>query len=251
MLKEVNGMARFFVSASNIFGGVAYLSSSDTEHLRSLRIRNGEVFTVCDGNGNDYNCVLNRMDHDSAEATILSRTPSVGEPAVHVTLFMAYAKGDKNDHVVQKAVELGAGAIVLFPCRRCVARPEGNALIKRVLRLSRIAEEAAKQCGRGRIPTVTALDSFEEAVARAAEADVPLLCYENETDTGLKQILDTRAGAGTISVMCGPEGGFDAAEAELAVARGLRSVTLGKRILRCETAPLAALTAIMFQTGEL
>ncbi|MBR6206644.1 MAG: 16S rRNA (uracil(1498)-N(3))-methyltransferase [Oscillospiraceae bacterium] len=244
-------MARFFVSASNIFGGVAYLSSSDTEHLRSLRIRNGEVFTVCDGNGTDYSCVLTKTDRDGAEAKILGTSPSVGEPSVQVTLFVAYAKGDKNDHVVQKAVELGASAVVLFPCRRCVARPEGSALVKRVLRLSRIAEEAAKQCGRGRIPTVTALDSFEEAVERAAEADVPLLCYENETDTGLKQILDARAEIRTVSVMCGPEGGFESAEAALAVERGLRSVTLGKRILRCETAPLAALTAVMFQTGEL
>ena len=244
-------MARFFVSASNIFGGVAYLSSSDTEHLRSLRIRNGEIFTVCDGNGTDYSCVLTKTDRDGAEAKILGTSPSVGEPDVKVTLYVAYAKGDKNDHVVQKAVELGACGIVLFPCRRCVARPEKGALVKRVMRLSRIAEEAAKQCGRGAIPTVTALDSFEEAVARAAEADVPLLCYENETDVGLRQILDTRSEARTVSVMCGPEGGFDPAEAELAVERGLRSVTLGKRILRCETAPLAALTAIMFQTGEL
>ena len=244
-------MARFFVSASNIFGGVAYLSSSDSEHLRSLRIRNGEVFTVCDGNGTDYSCVLTKTDRDGAEAKILGTSPSVGEPAVKVTLYVAYAKSDKNDHVVQKAVELGACGIVLFPCRRCVARPEGSALAKRVVRLSRIAEEAAKQCGRGAIPTVTALDSFEEAVARASEADVPLLCYENETDTSLRQILNARSEVGTISVMCGPEGGFDASEVELAVEHGLRSVTLGKRILRCETAPLVALTAIMFHTGEL
>ncbi|MBR4744448.1 MAG: 16S rRNA (uracil(1498)-N(3))-methyltransferase [Oscillospiraceae bacterium] len=244
-------MARFFVSASNIFGGVAYLSSSDSEHLRSLRIRNGEVFTVCDGNGTDYSCVLTRSDRDGAEAKILGTSPSVGEPSVQVTLFMAYAKGDKNEHVVQKAVELGARGVILFPSRRCVARPEGSALAKRILRLSRIAEEAAKQCGRGAVPTVTALDSFEEAVERASMTDVPLFCYENETDAGLKAALDACPGARTVSVMCGPEGGFDPAEAGLAVERGMRSVTLGKRILRCETAPLAALTAVMFHTGEL
>ena len=244
-------MARFFVSASNIFGGVAYLSSSDTEHLRSLRIRNGELFTVCDGNGTDYSCVLSKVDKDGAEATVLSTSPSVGEPSVSVTLYTAFSKGDKLEHVVQKAVELGAVAVVLFPSRRCVARPEGSSLAKRVLRLARIAEEAAKQSGRGIIPTVTALDSFEEAVRRASFADLPLFCYENETDFGLRQAMSDRLGAVSVSLVTGPEGGFDREEADLAASNGLITVTLGKRILRCETAPLAALTAVMFQTGNL
>ena len=244
-------MARFFVSASNIFGGVAYLSSSDTEHLRSLRIRNGEVFTVCDGNGTDYSCVLSKVDRDGAEATVLGTSPSVGEPSVSVTLYTAFSKGDKLEHVVQKAVELGAVAVVLFPSRRCVARPEGSALAKRVLRLARIAEEAAKQSGRGIVPTVTALDSYEEAIRRAASADLPLFCYENETDFGLRQAMSDRPGAVSVSLVTGPEGGFDRDEADLAASSGMITVTLGKRILRCETAPLAALTAVMFQTGNL
>jgi len=244
-------MARFFVTASNIFGGIAYLSSSDAEHIKALRIRNGETFTVCDGNGTDYSCVLTKMDKDGAEAQVLETSPSVGEPSVKVTIYAAFSKSDKLDHVVQKAVELGAEQIVLFPSRRCVARPEGTALVKRLLRLSRIAEEAAKQCGRGIVPTVTAMTSYEAAIEAAAGADLPLFCYEDETELSMAQAMASCPEAKTVSIVTGPEGGFEYEEAQQAAACGLKSVTMGKRILRCETAPLVALTAVMYATGNL
>lgn len=244
-------LARFFVTASNIFGGIAYLSSEDAGHIKALRIRNGETFTVCDGNGTDYSCVLTKMDDGGAEAEILEKTPSVGEPDVQCTVFMAWAKGDKNEHVVQKAVELGAKQIVLFPCSRCVSRPDEKTVVKKLLRLCKIAEEAAKQCGRGTIPTVTAFDNYDAAIREAAQADLALFCYEDEKETGMKQTLEAAGEVKTVSVVTGPEGGFEPGEAEFAALCGMKSVTMGKRILRCETAPLCALTAVMYHTGNL
>lgn len=244
-------MARFFVAASNIFGGIAYLNGKDLDHIKALRIRDGEEFTVCDGDGTDYSCVLSVVDGGSAQARILETAPSRGEPTVQCTVYAAYSKGDKLEHVVQKAVELGAAAVVLFPCRRCVSRPEGAALIKKTARLEKIAEEAAKQCGRGRIPHVSTAPDFQTAIKAASMAELPLFCYEDEQHTLLKQAIEGRGDIKTASVVTGPEGGFEPEEAELARSLGMISVTMGPRILRCETAPLCALTAVMYATGNL
>ena len=244
-------MARFFVAASNIFGGMAYLNGEDLDHIKALRIRDGEMFTVCDGNGTDYSCVLSKVDRDTAEVQILDKSPSKGEPAVHCTVYMAYAKGDKIEHVVQKAVELGASEIVLFPSKRCVSRPEGAAIIKKTARYAKIAEEAAKQSGRGIIPTVITMPTYKAAVERAAKADLPVFCYEDEKELSIKTCLESVPDINTVSIVTGPEGGFEKEEADFAVEMGMKCVTLGPRILRCETAPLCALTAVMYSTGNL
>ncbi|MEL4105655.1 RsmE family RNA methyltransferase [Oscillospiraceae bacterium WX1] len=244
-------MPRFFVTASNIFGGVAYLSAKETDHIRALRIRRGECFTVCDGDGKDYTCRLTTLTEDGAEAEVIDIAASGAEPSVDCTIFAAYAKGDKLETVVQKSVELGAAAVVLYPSARCVSRPEGAAALHKTGRLQKIAEEAAKQSGRGRIPCVTSSPSYESAIAAAAEADLPLFFYEAEKQQSLKDVLANAGGVKTISIVTGPEGGFDAEEAAFAVIRGLKSVSLGPRILRCETAPLAALSAVMYETGNM
>lgn len=244
-------MARFFVAASNIFGGIAYLNSEDLDHIKALRIRDGEMFTVCDGEGTDYSCVISKVDKDGAEVQILDKMPSRGEPSVQCTVYVAYAKGDKTEHVVQKAVELGAADIVLFPSKRCVSRPEGAALIKKTARYSKIAEEAAKQSGRGRIPSVTTVPSYKTAIEMAAKADIPLFCYEDEKELSIKTALESKPDMKTVSIVTGPEGGFEKEEADLAVELGMKCVTMGTRILRCETAPLCALTAVMYATGNL
>ena len=243
-------MPRFFIAASNIFGGTAYLSAQDVEHMRVLRIRRGEIFTVCDSNGTDYTCRINEDDPTGATVQIISSAPSAGEPSVRCTVYAAFSKGDKMDTVVQKCVELGAYDIVAFPSARCVSRPDGGALLKKLNRWQRIAEEAAKQSGRGIIPKVSSANSFAEAVNRASSADIPLFLYENEHQNGLRQAVSD-GGARTIAVMSGPEGGFDDDEAAFAMSAGMRPVSLGTRILRCETAPVAALAAVMCLTGNL
>lgn len=244
-------MPRFFVTASNIFGGAAYLNARETEHLRALRIRRGESFTVCDGNGTDYVCRLTELTDDGAEAEIVDITPTVSEPTVACAAYIAFAKGDRLETAVQKSVELGASEIALFPSARCVSKPEGLSVIHKTGRLQKIAEEAAKQSGRGKIPRVVVSPSFERMIFQAQKADLPLFFYEEETARHLKDALETSPEAKTISIVTGPEGGFDPEEAAFAAENGMISVSLGPRILRCETAPIAALSAIMYHTGNL
>ncbi len=244
-------MPRFFVAASNIFGGIAYLNAKEIEHLRALRVRHGESFTVCDGAGKDYTCRLTKLSTDGAEAEIVDITPSKGEPSVFCAVYIAYAKGDRLETAIQKSVELGATELVLFPSARCVSRPENLSVVHKTGRLQKVAEEAAKQSGRGKIPWVTAVSSFENAVQSASRNDLPLFLYEDEKHQGLKEVLSNNTEYKTVSIMTGPEGGFEPEEAAYAAQNGMYSVSIGPRILRCETAPIAALTAVMYHTGNL
>ena len=240
-------MIRFFASRSDISDNMIRLSAEDAEHIRSLRLRPSEVFTVCDGMGFDYVCRLGARG-ETGVAEIIETYPSRGEPSVVCSVYIAFAKGDRLEYAVQKSVELGAHDIVLFPSERCVSVPgEKN---KKTARLQRIAMETAKQCGRGRIPAVTAAESFAAAVERASRAGLPLFLYECEDRTSIKQALERYADGQTISVVTGPEGGFEPYEAEAARSSGMITVTFGPRILRCETAPAAALAAVMFHTNN-
>ena len=161
---------------------------------------------------------------------------------------LALPKGDKMEFIVQKAVELGVSRIVPYLSKNCVSRPDKTE--KKVERWRKIAAEAAKQCGRGRLPEVAAVVPVAQAIAQAAESETALFFYENEKRTGLHDAL---AGGvrDTVSLMVGPEGGFDPAEAKAAVDAGLQSVSLGTRILRCETAPIAALAAVLYAGGNM
>ena len=211
----------------------------------------------------DYICRLGDAGRRNAE--IVETRLSGGEPTIACSVYLALMKGDRLDYAVQKSVELGAYEIILFPSERCISLP--GDMSKKTARLQRIALETAKQCGRGRVPEVTAVDSFEAAVMKAARSDLPLFFYECEENLHLKQALcDTECRnvecsmqnavsefstfnfQFSISLMTGPEGGFEPHEAELAQTAGMLTVSLGSRILRCETAPVAALAAIMFQT---
>lgn len=243
-------MARFFVAASNIAGGVAYIGGKDYEHIKVLRIRNGEMFTICDGEGTDYECRLADVQGSAAVAEVISSAPSRAEPSVYCTVYAAWPKGDKAETIVQKSVEVGASEIVFFPSARCVSKVDTAGAVKKLARLCRIAEEAAKQSGRGIIPTVSAAESFDAAVKRAAGADLPLFLYEMERGKGIKSAVHAVPGAKTAAVVTGPEGGFEPEEVEAAVAAGLVSVGLGPRILRCETAPVCALAALMALTDN-
>ena len=245
-------MARFFISASNLFGGIAYLSSAEREHIKVLRLRQGEIFTVCDGNGTDYTCSLSKTEDGELCGKIVETKPTASEPSVKVSVFAALAKGDKNETVIQKCVELGAFEIVIFPSARCVAKLSGSAaVLRKTDRWQKIALEAAKQSGRGIVPQVRYVDSFEDAVAMAVSVDLPLFLYENEDKLSIHDAITQKTDCKTISIFTGPEGGFEDSEAAYAVEKGLLSVTLGPRILRCETAPMCAVTAAMLLTGNL
>ena len=162
---------------------------------------------------------------------------------------MAFSKGDKLEHVIQKATELGAYEIVAFPSSRCVSRPDEKSLAKKVERWQKIATSAAEQSGRGRIPQVVVLNNYKLALERAAKADLSILFYENERATTLRMALEEISYT-TISLLTGSEGGLEDREVEFAKEMGLKICTLGSRILRCETAPLCALSAVMYANGE-
>ena len=166
-----------------------------------------------------------------------------------VSVYMAFSKGDKLEHVIQKATELGAIEIVAFPSARCVSKPDDKSLAKKLERWQKIAASAAEQSGRGIVPKVFVLDSFGAALSRAAGADIPILFYENAHATTLSMALKEREYK-TVSILTGPEGGLEPSEVEKAESVGLKICTLGSRILRCETAPLCALSAIMYDCGE-
>ena len=241
-------MIRFFAAPSDISDGMIRLSGDDSKHIRSLRLKPSELFTVCDGDCTDHICRLGERGSGTS-AEIVETLPTRGEPAVECTVYIALAKGDRLEYTVQKSVELGAREIVLFPSERCIAAPDDAA--KKTARLQRIALEAAKQCHRGRVPGVVAAGSFAEAVRQASRAGIPLFFYECEKELHLKKALESRGAALSVSIVTGPEGGFAEHEADAARSAGMLIVTLGPRVLRCETAPVAALAAIMFHTGNM
>lgn len=241
-------MPRFFVDKSQIGVQSAILTGEQAAHARVLRLHPGERVILCDGDGSDYHCTVSEISSAQIALTIQRQCVSDSEAAVAVSVYMGYARGDKLEHVIQKATELGASEIVAFPCSRCVARLDEKSLAKKLPRWQKIAVAAAEQSGRGRIPYVMALPSFQKALSRAAIAGKALFFYENERRHTLTQALSE--GFGTVSLMTGPEGGFTPEEAQQAVDAGMELCSLGRRILRCETAPLCALSAVMFAAGE-
>lgn len=242
-------MARFFVEPDELRGDRITLKGENADHAKVLRLKNGEMVTVCDGHGAECLCEVVDSTPEQVLLVVADRTSSVSEAAVRVGVYVAYSKGDKLEHVIQKATELGAYEIVAFPAARCVSKPDEKSIRKKLERWQKIASAAAQQSGRGRIPLVRTLTSYTNAVADAARADVGILFYENERATTLRMALD-EAGYRSVSLMTGPEGGFEQEEVEQAAAAGLKICTLGKRILRCETAPLCALSAVMYDSGE-
>lgn len=242
-------MTRFFVEAQDLSGDVLHLTGENFQHARVLRLKPGEKLLVCDGQGREALCQVRQVGASDMELEILERRDSETEAAVKVSVYMAFSKADKLEHVIQKATELGAYEIVAFPSARCVSRPDEKSLQKKLERWQKIAASAAEQSGRGRIPQVITLGSFQEALERAAQADKALLFYENEHAVTLRMALEEGSWS-TASLLTGPEGGLEEAEVEQARKAGFQVCTLGKRILRCETAPLCALSAVMYAAGE-
>ena len=242
-------MTRFFIDPAEFMSDFMVLTGENASHAKVLRLKCGEEVIVCDGQGREAVCVISDISPDQISLAVQNQQTSETEAAVKVSVYMAFSKGDKFEHVIQKATELGAYEIVAFPSARCVSRPDEKSIKKKLERWQKIAESAAKQCGRGMIPQVHVLNSYSESLKRAATADCPILFYENERATTLKMALQKQFYK-TVSLLTGPEGGLEQKEVEAAMDAGLMVCTLGKRILRCETAPLCALSAVMYDSGE-
>lgn len=242
-------MTRFFITPEQMQGDFLVLTGENAAHAKVLRLKAGEQVLICDGSGNECLCIISDVSSNQISLAVNNRKESSSEPKVKASIYMAFSKGDKLEHVIQKATELGAYEIVAFPSNRCVSRPDEKSLAKKLERWQKIAASAAEQSGRGYIPQVLAVDSYKAALERAAKVDLPILFYENERATTLKMAIEEKTFA-TVSLLTGPEGGLEAKEVEMAKVAGLHICTLGSRILRCETAPLCALSAVMYATGE-
>ena len=240
-------MTRFFAAPEELELDHITLTGENASHAKVLRLEEGEQVLVCDGEGAEALCAV--VDSKAFELEVLERRACETEAKVKAGVYMAFSKGDKLEHVIQKATELGAFEIVAFPSARCVSRPDDKSLKKKLERWQKIAVSAAEQSGRGRIPQVVVLGSFSAALERGAKADLPMLFYENEQATTLHMALSGGEFA-SASLLTGPEGGLEEKEVRQAMEAGWKVCTLGKRILRCETAPLCALSVVMYASGE-
>ena len=238
---------RFFTE--NITENSAFVTGEDVKHITQvLRMKAGDAAVLCDGAGTDFLAELCSAQGGECRFKILERSKNSAEPNIYVRLFQALPKGDKMDFIVQKAVECGAGEIIPIITKRCVSRPDKNALMKKRSRLQKIAYEAAKQCGRGVIPTVGETVEFSAMKTLISPENTGIMFYEC-ADTPLKNAVGEFKR--NVDIVIGSEGGFEPAEAEQLSAWGFHLVSLGKRILRCETAPIAALSILMNVTGNM
>ena len=242
-------MTRFFVASDLLSQDIIRLEGENAAHAKVLRLKNGEQVLVCDGDGAECLCEVMVSNGSYYDLTVVMRGASQSEAKIRASIYMALPKADKLEHVIQKATELGAYEVVTFPTARCISRPDDKSLKKKLERWQKIAASAAEQCGRGRIPQVVVLDSYAQALERAAQADIAIVFYENERAHTLHDALSA-AEFHTVSLISGPEGGFEEEEILRAEQNGLQVCTLGNRILRCETAPLCALSAVMYHAGE-
>lgn len=225
------------------------LTGENAKHAKVLRLKCGEEVLLCDGEGRECLCKVTAVSDGQIMLAVKELRTSETEARVRVSVYMAFPKADKLEHVIQKATELGAYEIVAFPSGRCISKPDDKSLGKKLERWQKIAASAAEQSGRGRVPQVLTLPSYKAALERAAQADKALLFYENEHATTLRMALESSPYE-TVSLLTGPEGGLEEREVQQAMDAGLIVCTLGKRILRCETAPLCALSAVMYDAGE-
>ncbi len=240
-------MAWFFTP--EILGDKYEITGEDAKHIsKSLRMKVGEALTLCTLDGKRHECKIDSFTSDSVIVNILSSTVCEQEPSVKITLFMALTKGDKMDDIVQKSVELGVYEIVPVLTSRCISRPDEKQMKKKVNRWQKIADGAASQSRRGIIPQVKDVLTLKEASKLCKDFDCSIVFYECGGEK-LKDIVNEEIK--TLSMFVGPEGGFEENEIELLKENGVTPTTLGKRILRAQTAPLAGITAVMYQTKNL
>ncbi|MBE6667259.1 MAG: 16S rRNA (uracil(1498)-N(3))-methyltransferase [Ruminococcaceae bacterium] len=247
-------MPRFFIRRSQIYNDTVLLCGDDAHHIaRSLRMAVGDKITVCDMQGNEYDCAITEFNENKeVRAKIESIKSPENEPPVRIRLFQALPKGDKLDTVIQKAVECGASEIIPFESERCVVRMKPEAEQRKTERRKRIAEEAAKQCGRSLLPEVRETVDFARMLDMIKNDGLCLFCYEGDGTEPLGKVLARESErllgeeGSSISVIIGSEGGFSLAEAERIKNAGAVPVGLGKRILRTETASGFILACLVY-----
>ncbi len=244
-------MRRFFISnamSDGICGvGATFdIAGSDAQHIsRVLRMREGDEILVCDMAKRQFICVIRDFSSETVTVEVKEIRSDCPDVDYKVTLYQALIKGDKMDSVVRHAVELGVDSIVPVLCERCVSTPDQAGLLKKIDRWQRIATEAAKQCGRGEVPTVEDGISFADMLSRMEGKEGAFLCYEGEEQKSIREVISDVSSP--FSFFIGPEGGLSSGEVEAAHSRNIPTVGLGRLILRTETAGLAVLSMILYE----
>lgn len=244
-------MPKFF--SEQINDNIISIADEDINHIKKvLRLKAGDEILLCDGKGYDYKAVISDISSDGIKCEILEKLISQTEPNIKVTLYQGLPKASKMDYIIQKNTELGIIRIVPCMLSRCVVKLENKkAEEKKLQRWRKIAEEAAKQSGRGTIPEITAPVTLTEAINMLKQEDLAIALYECEKDNTLKKVLTNSHNAKSIGFIIGPEGGFDISEIEKIREARIPSIGLGKRILRTETAGEAVLSMIMYELGDI
>ncbi|MDD6762515.1 MAG: 16S rRNA (uracil(1498)-N(3))-methyltransferase [Clostridiales bacterium] len=245
-------MPKFFTARENITDTEIIIESEDAKHIKKvLRMGEGDEITVCDGRGIDYSARIRTIETGRVICDIISSRICDTEPGVRVTLYQGLPKAAKMDYIIQKTTELGISRIVPAKLSRCVVKLENEAAErKKVERWQKIAYEAAKQSGRGAVPEIAMPMDIDRIAEELKDTDLAFAPYECEQQTRLRQVLENAGDVKNVSFIIGPEGGFDITEIEKLKNAGIQTVTLGRRILRTETAGEAVLAMTMYGLEE-
>ncbi len=244
-------MPRFFIPRDacppeDAVGHPIVVEGSDARHIGlSLRMKCGDSLIVSDGKAREYQCVIESIEPQRVRMRVCSVCQTGRESPCRITVYQAFCKGDKMDGIVRRAVELGVHRVVPVYSDHIVSRPDAASAVKKTERWQKIADEAAKQCGRGRLPVVSPPVDFSSMLDEMARSPLAFLCYENEDQTSLKGVLEGKTPE-ACSFFVGPEGGLSAAEVARADGMGIPRVRLGTRILRAETAATAVLSMLLY-----
>ena len=239
----MSGYKRFFIQPDELYGNKAEIRSAHNYISRVLRMRVGDKIVLCTQDGNDNLSEIVKIDNNAVYCNVLQTTKGQNESNKELSLFFGVMKGDKNDFVVQKAVELGVKNIYLFHSRYCVSDVSDNKLE----RLRKISASACEQCGRSVMPKVEYLDNFKSVANLALASDNVLFCYENEQTKAFATCLKD---CPSTSIIVGSEGGFSDEEVQLFEGTHAQTVSLGKRILRAETASVFVLSVYNALVGD-
>ncbi len=242
-------MQHFFVIPEQVGETEIYVTGQDVNHMKNvLRMKIGEQVEISDGNNKKYLCEVSAYEDEQAVLRILKLREADTELKSRLYLFQGLPKNDKMELIVQKAVELGAYEVIPVSMKRCVVKLDAKKAAKKVERWNSISESAAKQAGRSIIPKVSDVVSYREAMKRAEQLDVVLVPYELEEGMAeTKKLLHQIQPGQSVGIFIGPEGGFEREEVEQAIEAGAHPVTLGRRILRTETAGFTMLSILMFE----
>lgn len=241
-------MSRFFGKSENIGENTIIIDGGDYNHIKNvLRMKTGDAITVTGGNNSDYRCTIREFRNTEVVADIVEIIPNDKELPARIHLFQGIPKGDKMELIIQKCVELGVYEIIPVTMKRCVAKYDSKKAASKIARFQSISESAAKQSGRSIVPVIMEPMTYEEAIKYARNMDVKLVPYElaKSMDETKKAVMNIKPGM-DVAVFIGPEGGFEASEIEGAVENDFAVISLGKRILRTETAGFTVMSILMY-----